>query len=146
MTERRPAAPSGLGAAGRALWRRVTADLDFEGESRAVLELACRQADDVAALEELLATQGLVVNGSQGQPRLTPVVTELRQSRLALAKLLGDLPALTEQGRTMTAGQKRGRRAANARWDRVRDRKEAAAARSDGGSGFVELVVVEDVR
>lgn len=89
-----------------------------------MLDLAARQADDIAALERLLAEQGPIVTGSTGQPRLSPVFTELRQSRLALGKLLAEL-RLPDEGLGSTRNVKN-RRSARARWD-------AHNAARDGG-------------
>lgn len=91
----------------------------FDVAELAQLELACAQADDVAALEVLLASDGLVVPGSSGQPRLSAVVSELRQSRLALAKLLGAIALPSGEDRPRTAAQQRGSRAAHVRWERT---------------------------
>ena len=127
---RRPhRAPSGLGAAGKSLWRRLCDTYDFEVHELAVVELAARQADDVAALEAAIAEAGVTVRGSAGQPRLNAAVTEVRQGRLALAKILGQLalPAETEPDeRPMTARQRQAQKAANARWtarDSLADRR-----------------------
>lgn len=121
MPERRvPKAPTGLRAPGRALWKSVHAGLaaGFELDERetAILALAARQADDVAALERVLAADGVVVEGSQGQPRLNGIVAELRQGRLAVARLLGalELPDSAEQPRSVSS--ERARKAAHTRW------------------------------
>ena len=55
---------------------------------QAVLANACAQADTNAALEERLSEEGVTVRGAAGQWRLNASVTELRQGRLALARLL----------------------------------------------------------
>lgn len=84
-----------MGASGRALWRAVLADLPADLEltatELAILEAGCRQLDLNVRLEELLDRDGLIVVGSQDQPRLTAVTTELRQGRLALERLLSSL-------------------------------------------------------
>ena len=51
-------------------------------------ETACAQADQNASLENALKEDGLTVRGAAGQSRLNAAATELRQGRLALAKLL----------------------------------------------------------
>ena len=38
-----------------------------------------------------MARSGVVASGSRGQPRLAQTVVELRQARLALSRLLGEL-------------------------------------------------------
>lgn len=132
MPERSTAkAPAGLLAAGRELWRAIHAAMPaaFELDERelAILRLACGQADDVAALERALKDGGVVVAGSQGQSRLNAVVGELRQARIAVSRLLGEieLPAADEEPRS--AGSRRAQRAAQVRW------AEHAARRRDRG-------------
>jgi hypothetical protein len=112
--------PPGLDKAGAALWRRLIGAYELDQWELTVVEAACRQADDVARLEALLAAGGLVIAGSAGQPRLAQAVTEVRQGRLALVRLLDTLrlPADDEdvghQGRN--GRQVRTQRAAQSRW------------------------------
>lgn len=124
-----PKPPAGLGPAGRDLWRRVLGAFELDPHEIPGLPLAARQLDDVAAWEQLLAGQGPVTVGSTGQPRLSAVVTELRQSRLAVAKLLDGLRLpldLAEEKRPSGPMAERGRRAAEARW--ARERRRGAAS------------------
>ena len=74
-------APRGLGSAGRRLWRQVVDQYELEPGSRALLIEACRSAD----LCDRLATDA----ERPLCPRSTLV--ELRQQRLALAKLIAGL-------------------------------------------------------
>ncbi len=127
MTEKakKPRAPAGLGRAGGALWRDLVGAFELDERECAVLAAACRQADDLVKLEEVLAEDGLVVAGSRGQPRLTTVVAELRQGRLALARLLGALALPDEVGaKPVTSRSARASRAANVRWGKVRALRE----------------------
>lgn len=123
----RPRAPSGLKAAGRAVWNTIIDDLErrdggweLDPRERLTLEAAARQGDMNRALEELLDEQGLMVTGSMGQPRLNAAATELRQGRIALSKLLAELALPGNDGQTMTASQKRATAAAGVRWLRAR--------------------------
>lgn len=135
MTDRtKPRVPAGVGTAGAALWRRLVAAYDFEVHELSMLEVACRQADDVAALENLIAEQGMTVAGSQGQPRLNAAVAEVRQGRLALGKLLGALALPDEADRPLTAASRTAQKAANARWSRKRAEQERLAERIADGS------------
>ena len=122
------AAPKGLDATGRALWRSVTAGLpdgwELDERELAVLALAARQADDVAALERALKRDGVTVKGSTGQPRVNPLVSELRQARLAVGRLLGQLSLPDEQAQPRTEAGRRGQKAAQARWAREADKRE----------------------
>ena len=117
-----PRPPAGLAAAGRALWRGLVAEYQFDPVELLVLHAAAAQADSVAALEKLVREHGIVTTGSKGQPRLSAAVAELRQGRLALARLLGDLaiPVDDALGATtsLTQAGRRAQRAARARWAR----------------------------
>ena len=116
MTEKRPRPPAGLEKAGKRVWREILDEFDLDSRERIVLEQACRQLDSVADLEALIDESGLVSRGSRGQLRLSASVTELRQARLAVSRLLSEL-ALPDVEDT-TAASRRGRKAADARWSR----------------------------
>ena len=135
MTEHpKPRVPAGVGSTGRALWRRLVGVYEFEEHELAVLEVAARQADDVAALEALIVDQGMTVTGSTGQSRLNPAIAEVRQGRLALGKLLGLLALPDEFDRPATAASRTAQKAANARWSRKRQEQERRAARLADGA------------
>lgn len=128
MTEK-PAKTSKKASTGRVARRQVTAGealrksiLDrYELDTRElhVLDLACRQADDTAALEKAIAVDGVMLVGAAGQRRLNAAVTELRNSRLAVSRLVGELalPA-DEDAPAETAAQRRARKAVTTRWNR----------------------------
>jgi P27 family predicted phage terminase small subunit len=127
--------PKGLSEAGRALWRQIQRavpdDAELDEREAAILAAACRQADDVAALEAAIAAHGVVVEGSRGQPRLSPLMTEARQGRLALARLLGELDLSDADAQRRSARSRRGQQAANARWDardQLAERRRGAGA------------------
>lgn len=82
--------PADLGDDGRALWSAVVGKYTLTPHEAVLLRSACRHADMIGRLEDLLSA-GLIVEGAAGQPRLSAAVTELRQSRLALSRLLTDL-------------------------------------------------------
>ena len=86
--------------------------VELDEREEAILDLAARQARDVAAAEADIADRGYLVEGSRGQKVVNPSVAEVRQSRLALGKLLGqlDLPESTRDA------VRSARRAAEARW------------------------------
>nr|MDQ3325837.1 hypothetical protein [Actinomycetota bacterium] len=63
--------------------------------------------DDVHRLEQLLEADGLVATGSTGQPRLSQVVAELRQARLAASRLMDALALpLDDDGTAATPASK----------------------------------------
>jgi uncharacterized protein with von Willebrand factor type A (vWA) domain len=86
----------------------LPAGVELDEREEAILDLAARQASDVAVLEADIAARGHLVEGSRGQLVLNPSIAEARQGRLALGKLLGqlDLPDVVRNAR----------RAAEARW------------------------------
>jgi hypothetical protein len=93
----------------------LPAEAEWDERELAILDLARRQANDIAALEVVLDTQGSLVTGSTGQQRLNPAFAELRQQRLALGKLLEaiQLPDDATMGRVPNAKKAR---AAATRW------------------------------
>lgn len=120
--------PDGLGPAGLNVWQTVLDDLaeqagngdswELDGRERLVLTAAARQADLVADLEAAIDRDGLVIEGSRGQSRMNSCATELRQSRLALARLLGELALPDETGVARTSRQRRAQQMQQARQHR----------------------------
>ena len=86
--------------------------VELDEREEALLDLAARQARDVAAAEADIAERGYLVTGSRGQGMINPSVSEARQGRIALGKLLGqlDLPESTRDA------VRNARNAAEARW------------------------------
>lgn len=119
----RPNAPRGIGPAGRKLWRSIVDDLadelEFAPREQAILAAACKQADIVTELEAALEQHGVMIEGAAGQPKLNPIVPELRQARLAVTRLLGELGIPDDTPEPETAASRRARKAANSRWGNV---------------------------
>jgi P27 family predicted phage terminase small subunit len=117
----RPAPPSDLGKDGRKLWRRiqgaVSPDWLLDEREEAALFSACQAADRLAALDAVIDSEGVMVNGSRGQRVLHPALGEARQLRLAQARLLDSLeledPGAKERREPMSS--RRARRAAEVR-------------------------------
>jgi hypothetical protein len=122
-----PRAPAGLARAGAALWRSILSDFELDKRELAILEQACRQADDIAGLDALIVDEGRMITGSRGQTRLAGAVTEVRQGRLALGKLLAQIALPSAEGETLgrSAQSTRAQKAANARHGRDRRVREA---------------------
>ena len=116
MTAASPPPPKGLGAAGKALWRSITDRWDLDSRESAILAHACRTSDLIQDLETLLAAEGLTVIGSNGQPRLSPIPTEIRQQRATLEKLLNALSLPAAEGESPRVSR-RAQLAAQRRWD-----------------------------
>jgi hypothetical protein len=89
--------------------------VELDERETAILDLAARQAADIARAEADIADRGYLVEGSRGQQVVNPSVAEVRQSRLALGKLLGQ-PDLPESTADVT---RNARKAAEARWGRA---------------------------
>ena len=131
----------GLGPAGRALWRRLTAapeavdgeelTLEFSSGELVLLEQAAKAADGLAALETQLRREGLTVTGSKGQPRLSGLPAEIRLQRAALTRLVSGLaiPVGEEMSGLSPAGR-RAQKAAQARWRRVEQKRETRHGRT----------------
>ena len=71
--------------------------MEVDERELAILTLACRQADTVASLEAAVKRDGVMIPGAKGQRRLNATVTELRNGRLALTKLLGELEGVEDR-------------------------------------------------
>jgi hypothetical protein len=109
----------------------VVSEFELDLREVEVLELACKQLDLVAQLEKVVERDGPTTEGSRGQRRLSSVVPELRQARIAASRLLGELrlPSADEVPRTHRSRQAQA--AANFRWARTTALREA---RSGGTS------------
>jgi hypothetical protein len=90
----------------------LPAGVELDEREEAILDLATRQARDVGRAEADIAARGYLVEGSRGQQVINPSISEARQGRIALGKLLGtlDLPESTSEA------VRSARRAAEARW------------------------------
>jgi len=109
-----PAKPKGLGIPGSRLWRGVTQAYVLRVDELILLESACRTADTISRLDLALVDEPLVVKGSMGQEREHPLLSEVRQQRAALARLLVQLK-LPEDATAATGAARAGERSAAAR-------------------------------
>jgi phage terminase small subunit len=118
-TEHRPpAAPKGLQLVGKRMWKRVVSAYKLRPDEVFVLESACRTADWIAKLEAAMEGQPLVVKGSMGQDREHPLLSEARQQRALLARLLAQLKLPDEDGLALETTSTKARTAAMSRWSR----------------------------
>ena len=111
--------PAGLSIPGQRLWRNVTEAYELRVDELVLLEVAAKTLDTVTALDAALVDQPLVVAGSMGQQREHPLLSEARQQRAALARLLRQL-ALPEVDEFSGAAARShaGRALAYQRWAR----------------------------
>jgi hypothetical protein len=79
--------PDGLGGAGLALWRAIGSGFELERHELAVLAQACRVADRVGDLDEIVDAEGVMRTDPKRGPIAHPALVESRQQRLALARL-----------------------------------------------------------
>jgi phage terminase small subunit len=111
-----PSPPTGTGPSGRALWRRIVADLPDELEldqrDLEVLGAAADVADRIHGLKAAIKRDGLVLEAARGT-RLHPAVAELRMSEQALVRHLAMLdlePAAVSQSTVSRGARKRAER------------------------------------
>ncbi|HMM93973.1 terminase [Phycicoccus sp.] len=97
MNDKKP--PTGLKRSGRSLWAAVLEEFELDEHERQVLREACRTADLLDSLQTVLDREGPMAESSQGM-RVHPAAVELRQQRIALARLFAalDLPHGEESG------------------------------------------------
>jgi len=103
-------APRGLGSAGRRLWDAGNEDYAWATHELAMLEEACRTRDRIVALDKIVDDEGLMLSSSQGS-RVHPAVSEARQQRLTMTRLLATLgipPLLEDLAALPTARALRG--------------------------------------
>ncbi|ACQ80775.1 hypothetical protein Bcav_2527 [Beutenbergia cavernae DSM 12333] len=114
-----PKAPSGLGTAGRKLWRAIVVDLDLGPHEELLLTQACRTADILDKLNLEARDADLTVVNSRGDRVANPLLTEQRLQNIVLARLLASLrlPEGVDEDDRMSRPQRRGaaRGAYNAR-------------------------------
>jgi phage terminase small subunit len=111
-----PSPPRGTGPSGRALWRRIVADLDPEWEldqrDLEVLARAAVAADRIATLQKAITAEGLLLETARG-PRLHPAAVELRQLETAFVRHLAQID-LEPDAKSQTARSRSARSAARA--------------------------------
>lgn len=119
-------APKSLEAAGKKLWREIAKDYDLRPDEYRVLEDAAQEADLVDVMAAAMRDEPLMIEGSQGQMVLNPLVSELRQHRTTLSNLLAKLKLPDDSGEAGASDGEpvvddratKARAAANARWSR----------------------------
>lgn len=119
MTEKRQRrAPDGLKARGRRFWDHVKATYELSDAEWEVLPEACRTIDIVEQLDR-------AARGEEDIDRRLTLYRELRLQRQGLHRLLAALNLPDEDGETLpSAKTSRARKAADARWAKVRELHE----------------------
>jgi hypothetical protein len=115
MTESHPR-PSHLGDRGGRFWDAVSGGYKLRPDELIVLEDACREIDLIDRLEEELRTASLVVTGGYEQEVANPLITEIRQHRGVVARLVNQLKLPDGSAAEKPSAAEAARKAANARW------------------------------
>lgn len=76
-----------FGVAGSQLWESVVSVLELDGHEERLLTELCRTADQLDALQTIVDRDGVLSDSSQGV-RAHPALQELRQQRIAFARLV----------------------------------------------------------
>ena len=90
MASKVPAVPKGTGPSGSRLWRDVLGSYELEEHELALLREAVRTVDQLDELHSIASREGLIVDGPHGS-KPHPALTEARQLRIALARVLAAL-------------------------------------------------------
>ena len=115
--------PNGLRTAGAKLWKEMNDEFDFSYEPGkvAILERACKVADQIDKLEQATAEEPMTTRGSMGQLVIHPFIQEIRQQSNVFNSLIKalDLPDSDEDA-AIKADRRRERavNANSARWNR----------------------------
>lgn len=105
-----PRVPTGLGSAGRELWRWAQTEFEFDVHERLLLVEACRCADRLDRLAaEALASTVTVIN-KRGDEVAHPAMVEARQQAIVQSRLVASLrlPSGESEGRPQRRGAARG--------------------------------------
>jgi hypothetical protein len=135
MTIQGKPAPRDLGTAGRALWRDAVREFTFSSvEFRLLYELCC-VLDEIAAMRADLSEMGMVVSGSENQPRVNPLIAALTNHR-KLADQLAVALSLPLEGESV--GRRRSAQAkiaADSRWRKPKSGGRIVAIQRMHGGG-----------
>lgn len=91
MKAKTPKAPAHLSDPTRAWWRSVVRDYALEPHHMRLLQAAAECWDRLQEARELLARDGLVIEGREGGMRPHPAAAIERDSRIAFARLVREL-------------------------------------------------------
>jgi hypothetical protein len=112
-------APAELGPVGARFYREVTRNYQLRADELRVLPDAAAECDLIDELAKAAKGAPQLVTGSQGQPVINPLISELRMHRATLASLLKQL-ALPDEGSNAAPGSGfrsvKARKGAQARW------------------------------
>jgi hypothetical protein len=104
----RPSAPAGLKAGGRAFWRATTAQFELNDHEMVIMKEMCCTIDLLDGLQAVVDAEGVVLPWGDGI-RAHPALPELRQHRIALARLLVALGIAGEEEDQLAAPRRQRR-------------------------------------
>lgn len=110
-----PAPPRATKAAGRRLWNELLRDYVLDEHELALLREAVRTVDQLEALTAIVEAEGVMVSTASGERKVHPALTEARQLRLTLARLLASLRLPAGEAGDEKAGTRRPQRRGGAR-------------------------------
>jgi hypothetical protein len=105
---RRPPAPTGLQAGGRAFWRAIVSEFELVDHELVILKEACRTIDLLDSLQAAIDADGPLQPWGDGL-RQHPAVPATRDHRIALARLLAALGIPGEEEGAQPVGRRRSR-------------------------------------
>jgi hypothetical protein len=114
-----PRVPPGLGKSGSEFWRSTQKAYHPDARDWPILLETCRVLDEIDALTAVVAAQGVMSTGSQGQVVEHPALSGLRAHRLTLDRLLVRLALPDEEDEDDVPDSLmriRAKKAAAARW------------------------------
>ena len=91
MKAKNPKAPAHLTEPTRAWWRSVVREYELQPHHMRLLQAAAECWDRLQEARELLARDGLVIEGREGGMRPHPAAAIERDSRIAFARLIREL-------------------------------------------------------
>lgn len=104
---------------GERYFRSVSEQYDLSDSELELLEACKRILDEIDELQKSVDLHGVTIQGSTGQTRVHPALSELRQHRLALGRLLAQLQLPNEDGEKLASpAQAKSRQANQVRWSR----------------------------
>jgi len=106
---------------GRRFWLATLKLFALTGPELEILAEAARTLDELDALRDAVAATGTTTEGSRGQPVVNPALSEMRQARAELRRLLEMLSLPDpeqDSGKAVTGARSaRAAKAARTRWD-----------------------------
>lgn len=114
MTDSYPK-PENLGNRGERFWDSVTSTYKLRADELIILEDACREIKLIDKLEDEIDGAKMIVTGGYEQEVANPLITEIRQHRGMVARLLNQLKLPEDKPAGMSTSDA-ARKAANARW------------------------------